>query len=289
MSIGLVLIVRDEADKIARTLERVKPVADHWTLVDTGSTDRTIEAARDAMDGVPGMVFEEPWQGFAKTRTLALGLARDTADYLLMLDADHTVHVEGAQPELTADSYMLRVRDSIEWRLPLLTRAAHPFEYRGAAHAYLHSDQATRTENLDWLWIDGGGGVTREKLERDRSALEAAYAEDPRDTRTVFYLAQTYKDLGLVDEAIRFYRLRVEMGGWAEEVYMARYELGCLLSTHVEFRQGAAELLRAWEDRPTRAEALRALATAAHAVADKTPQPDDVLFVQPHAYRKVAA
>jgi hypothetical protein len=31
-------------------------------------------------------------------------------------------------------------------------------------------------------------------------------------------------------------------------------------------------------------EALRALANAANSVAEKTPQPDDILFVQPAAY-----
>lgn len=289
VTVGLVMVARNEEPRIAATLERAKPLVSHWTLLDTGSTDRTVEAAREAMSGVPGNVFEELWQGFAHARTLALGLARGTADYLLMLDADHTLHVEGAQPELTADSYMLRVRGPLEWRLPLLTRSAHPFEYRGAAHAYLHSDAPTVTENLDWLSIDGGGGVTREKLERDRAALLEAHDEDPTDARSVFYLAQSCRDLGLVDEAVRYYRLRAGMNGFPEETYVARYELGCLLAEHVEFRQGARELLQAWEQRPARAEALRALANSANAVADKTPKPPDVLFVQPNAYRKEAA
>lgn len=289
MNLGLVMIVKDEADKIRDTLKRVKPIVSSYTILDTGSTDGTITAVRRAMKGVTGTVHRGSFHGFAATRTRALQLAQGTADYLLMLDADHTLHVEGEMPELTADSYLLRVRSGIEWRLPLLTRAAHPFEYRGAAHAYLASDMPHTEESLDWLWIEGGGGVTRDKLERDLEALTAEHARNPLDPRTTFYLAQTYKDLDRPHEAIHFYRLRASMNGFPEERYVARYELGSLLSEHVEFRQGAQELLAAWQERPSRVEALRALANAASSVADKAPLPEDVLFVQPSAYRKVAA
>lgn len=284
-TISLTALVKDEELSLPRMLASVLPHVDHALIVDTGSTDDTIAVARE--HGCH--VVERPWIDFARNRTELLALGQETGcDYLLMLDADHTLHAHGDRPALDADSYMLRVRGRLEWRLPLLTRAAHPFEYRGAAHAYLASDQPTRTEKLDWLSIDGGAGATPQKLERDRKLLEQAFAANPDNARTVFYLAQTYRDLDLVEHAIRFYRLRADMGGWPEEAYFARYQLGCLLSQHVAFAQGAGELLRAWMQRPTRAEALRALANAANAVADKLDQPDDVLFVTPAAYGKAA-
>lgn len=286
MTIGLCMIVRDAADTIEQTIASAVPVIDSWTIIDTGSTDDTPKRAQRALRGKPGRLLKRKWRNFAANRTELLREAAGSADYLLMLDADHTLHVDGDRPELTADSYLLRIRGASEWRLPLLTRAAHPFEYRGVAHSYLATDHLHTEAHLDWLSIDGGPGATIEKLRRDRKLLEQAFVDNPDDTRTVFYLAQTYRDLDMPLQAIQFYRLRADMGGFPEEVYWARYQLGVLLGEHVAFADGAPELLRAWRDRPQRIEALRALANLANSVADKAALPDDVLFVRPAAYKE---
>lgn len=289
-SVGLAMIVRDETDEINNALRRALPAVNHITLFDTGSVDDTLTAAEEALEGFPHAFFVGKWHGFAPARTELLERARPFSDYTLMLDADHVLHIDGERPELTADAYTLKVRGPIEWRLPLLTRADHPFEYRGAAHSYLHSDVPTRTENLDWLSIDGGPGATRDKLERDRGLLEQAFLDDPHDTRTVFYLAQTYRDLDEPELAIRFYLMRADMpDGYAEERYFARHQAGVLLGQHIGCFPAFDQLIAAFRERPTRAESLRALARLADAVADKLPIPDDRLFVTPSAYRQEAA
>ena len=279
-TIGVALLVRDEEDTIERAIAQCASIVDHVTVLDTGSTDGTQEIARD----LGADVHEREWDGFGPSRTALLELARRSGtDYTLMLDADHTLHIEGDRPDLEADEYMIRIRDD-GGRLPLLTRTDHPFRYEGVAHAYLVADAPPRIEHTDWLSIDGGPGASRDKLLNDLRLLQQAHEDDPTDRRTTFYLAQTYRDLDMVEPAIAMYRKRAQMGGWAEEVYWARYQAGCLLAEHVSFQQGAHHLLAAWESRPTRVEALRALANSANAVAAKTPLPDDVLFVRHAAY-----
>lgn len=280
MSIGLAILARNEHAHIERAITQCAAIVDHVTVLDTGSTDGTQEIARS----LGAEVHERAWDGFGPSRTALLELARYSGtDFTLMLDADHTLHVDGDRPDLDADEYMLRVRDD-GGRLPLLTRTQHPFRYEGVAHAYLCTDEPAKIAHTDWLSIDGGPGASRDKLLGDLKLLQQAHADDPTDRRTVFYLAQTYRDLDMVDAAIAMYRKRAQMGGWAEEVYWARYQAGCLLTEHVSFQQGAHHLLAAWESRPSRVEALRALANSANAVANKTPLPDDVLFVRHAAY-----
>lgn len=283
MTIGLAMLVRDEQENVRQAIEQTLPIVNHVTVVDTGSKDGTRQVVRDILKDVPGRLISRKWRGFGPNRTQLLELARGHSDYTLMLDADHTLHVEGERPDLDADEYMIRVRDD-GGRLPLLTRTDHPFRYEGVAHAYLVTDEPPRVEHTDWLSIDGGPGASRDKLLNDLRLLQQAHEDDPTDRRTVFYLAQTYRDLDMVEPAIRMYRKRAQMGGWAEEVYWARYQAGCLLAEHVSFQQGAHHLLAAWESRPCRTEALRALANSANAVANKTPVPDDVLFVRTAAY-----
>lgn len=65
-----------------------------------------------------------------------------------------------------------------------------------------------------------------QKNEWYRTLLEAEYERDPSNGRTVFYLANTYRDMGLVDEAIDKYEEKLSMSGqWVEEVVLSRYQL----------------------------------------------------------------
>ena len=52
--LGLVMIVKDEAQSINVTLASARPHIDYWTMVDTGSTDGTQAMVKEAMQGVPG-------------------------------------------------------------------------------------------------------------------------------------------------------------------------------------------------------------------------------------------
>ena len=63
------------------------------------------------------------------------------------------------------------------------------------------------------------------RWERDLGILLKAYAENPTEPRTVFYLAQTYSCLGDKENALRFYELRTQLPSWEEENYEAMYRL----------------------------------------------------------------
>lgn len=290
MTIALVSIVRDAEETIAEMIESARPLISRWVIVDTGSTDRTVKVARKALRGLKGELHERPWVGFGHNRTEALELARGSADYLLTLDADHRLHIDGDLPELTADEYLIRIRGNMEWRLPLLLKGDRFWRYEGVAHSYLVPDGPATEANLDCLSVDGGPGASPEKLQRDISLLAAEHGRNPLDARTVFYLARSFDDLDRHAEAIHFYRLRASMNGWAQERFYARFRLGILLCEHVSYWEGAQELLTAAQMLPERAaEPIRALANAGHAVADKVVAPADGLFVHRNMYREVAA
>lgn len=89
MTLSVVIITHNEEANISRTLESVKPlVADgkgEIIVVDSGSTDRTLEIARS----VGAKVFVEEWKGYAAQKNSAIDKAR--GDWILSLDADEEV------------------------------------------------------------------------------------------------------------------------------------------------------------------------------------------------------
>ncbi|MEU6879372.1 glycosyltransferase [Streptomyces sp. NPDC046712] len=298
-SICLCMIVKNEARVIERCLASVRDLVDTWVISDTGSTDGTQDLIRAALSGIPGELYEEPWTDFGHNRSLNIRHARGRADYLLLLDADHVVRRDGPLPPLTADAYLLRHGGALEYRIKRLVRGGLPWRYEGVTHEYLTADQDHVEENLDALVVEdhADGGSRHDKFERDARLLSAELERDPANTRTVFYLAQTMRDMGRTGEAIDLYERRARMGGWAEEVYCALLQSGVLRAEAGDWPSAADTLSRAWESRPERLEACYELAArlrrmnrhhSAHAIVSATVDrepPDDILFTQPWVYR----
>jgi glycosyltransferase involved in cell wall biosynthesis len=84
------MIAMNEEENLPRTLESVR-WADEIVVVDSGSTDASMEIARK----FGARVFEEPWKGFAAQKNSAI--AHATGEWVLSLDADEEVGPELAQ------------------------------------------------------------------------------------------------------------------------------------------------------------------------------------------------
>ncbi len=91
-TLSLVMIVRNEAERLPDCLASVQEIADEIIIGDTGSTDATVEVARR----YGAQVFPVPWEDdFAKARNRVL--AEAGGDWLLHLDADEVVDTVSAQ------------------------------------------------------------------------------------------------------------------------------------------------------------------------------------------------
>ncbi len=87
-TLSVIVITRDEADRIARCLSSVAGWADEIIVLDCGSTDDTVEIARQFTHRVE----VTDWPGFGKQKQRALD--RATCDWVLSLDADEVVSEE---------------------------------------------------------------------------------------------------------------------------------------------------------------------------------------------------
>ncbi len=102
-TISLCMICRNEEHTLFRCLHHVADFVDEIVVVDTGSTDRTLERARRFTD----RIFEIPWvDDFSAARNFSLAQAR--GEWILLLDADEVIYA----PELAALRALLRDRAS---------------------------------------------------------------------------------------------------------------------------------------------------------------------------------
>jgi len=87
MSIEVLIITKDEEANLPHTLASLQGWTQRIWVVDSGSSDRTVEIARAA--GCEVRVQE--WQGYAKQKNWALDTLPLTADWVLIVDADEAV------------------------------------------------------------------------------------------------------------------------------------------------------------------------------------------------------
>jgi glycosyltransferase involved in cell wall biosynthesis len=107
--LSVIVIAKNEEDNLGRCLESVK-WADEIIVLDSGSTDRTVEIAKEHTEHV----HLTDWQGYGVQKQRALSHA--TGDWVLNLDADETVN-ETLKEEILrvmkaeqADAYRIPIR-----------------------------------------------------------------------------------------------------------------------------------------------------------------------------------
>lgn len=305
------MIVKNEAHVIERCLSSLLPLIDSWCIVDTGSTDGTQEVVRRFLIDVPGELVEEPWSGFAGSRSFALDRARPWGDFALTIDADVRLVIEPGfdkkafTASLDADYYRVMLRDAVHYQRPLLTSTKLPFSYRGALHEFLEVPEGAVDGGIIKGFHyrsshDGARSQNPTKSVDDAVTLVEALAdgsETDLESRYVFYLANTLFDAGDLEMAEHTYRSRLTMGGWVEELYICWMRIariqsmrGCSADVVVD------SFLRAYDVLPTRAEALCWAANTARGVdrlptayvfaraALSIPRPDDSLFLEHDVY-----
>jgi len=84
LPLSVAIITKNEENRLPDCLASVS-FADEVVVVDSGSTDRTVEIARR----FGARVHDEPWQGFGRQKQMAIDRCRH--DWVLVLDADERV------------------------------------------------------------------------------------------------------------------------------------------------------------------------------------------------------
>jgi len=317
MKLVLVMIVRNEARGIERTLQSVRDHIDGWLILDTGSTDGTQTLARKSLAGIEGRLVEEPFVDFSTTRNRALDLAEEmfgAGTWCLMMSGDQVVeHADSIQwvaKRADADGYQavsLDIRSGgLDYVQTVLTKAGTGCAYTGVTHEVLIAPRTALARDLQ----TNAPRIVNTAPVEDKTArwkldvalLEADRAKNP-DPRTTFYLAQSYECLGDYERAAQLYTERADdEGGYWEERFIAMLRTA---RCYWRLKRPASQVIRAYEFAhafcPERAEPLNDLAKylwelgapiVAHGVAKKAaalPWPkNSTLFIERPVYEHEA-
>lgn len=270
MSLCLNMIVKNESKVILRILNSVVNIIDTFCICDTGSTDKTVAMIENFFreKNIPGKVITEPFRDFGYNRSFALKACEEIdAEYILLLDADMIfwknpeISAEDFKKSLTYDSYhMYQGSNTYYYKNTRIVRNRMGFSYWGVTHEYVNAPKNATQSKLerDVVFIKdiGDGGSKQDKFLRDIRLLLKGLEEIPNNDRYTFYLANTYKDAGQYESAIEYYRKRIALGGWIEEVWYSHYNIGKCWKELKQMEKAVCAWMDAYQAWPNRIENL---------------------------------
>jgi len=243
VKIGLCMIVKNESHIIHESLGCTLPLIDTYCIVDTGSTDNTIEVIKNfyTEKGIEGEVHERPWKDFGHNRSQALALCDGKMDYILVIDADdlmtfpkngrellHQI-LEKEQPNgATIEIH----QGKLNYDRGQIFKANDGWMYKGVLHEYPTNNKSDckMIKLPPEFWMEsrrlGARNKTGDKLKKDIDAFIQGLKDEPDNERYMFYLAQTYFESGDFENSKKWYKKRFEVGKWHEEAWFAAYRVG---------------------------------------------------------------
>tara|TARA_B100000424_G_C22939820_1_gene500119 strand:+ start:686 stop:2788 length:2103 start_codon:yes stop_codon:yes gene_type:complete len=269
--ICLNMIIKNESKIITRLLDSVLPFIDHYVLCDTGSTDNTIEVLQEYFKtkNIEGKIVEKPFEDFGKTRSYALKQCENepNSDYILLLDADMKLEFSPNfdaiqfKRDLTKDVYfILQGTDNFQWNNARIVKNNMGFFYSCPTHEYidLHKDYSSGNIGKEDIFIRdiGDGGCKDDKFERDIRLLKNGLEKDPENCRYLFYIANSYKDIGDNENAIYYYKKRINSGGWYQEIAMSYYYIGLCYKNLNKMGDAISTWLEGFDFLPKRIEGI---------------------------------
>jgi tetratricopeptide (TPR) repeat protein len=203
--ISVSMILKNEEKFLPGCLESIKGLADEIIVVDTGSTDRTMEIARD----YGAKIYEHPWQNdFSFHRNQSIEYA--TGDWILILDADEELDpkeheiIRSAIKRKDIDSISFVVYNKIQsGRIGFLNshrllRNHKGFKYSGIVHNQLEVTGKTLMSHL--RVIHHGYGLPDEQMKKKAQRTEALLLQQLQESPDAifphFNLSQIYRGMG---------------------------------------------------------------------------------------------
>ena len=223
------MIVKNEEEVLHQCLDSVKDICDEIIIVDTGSTDKTKEIAKEFTE----KIIDFKWiDDFAAARNFAFSHA--TMDFILWLDADDILLEEDQRKFKELKKDLNKTIDAVS----MIYNIAFD-EYGNPTFSYRRNRLVKKENNFKWIgpvheYLEVGGNIIStdiaithrksDKTEPVENARNLKIYENrlhngeifaPRD---LYYYANELKDHSKFQKAIMYYHeFLATKKGWVED------------------------------------------------------------------------
>ncbi len=260
-TISLCMIVKNEEHNLQRCLDSIVDVVDEIIIVDTGSTDKTVEIAMNYSTNV----YNHPWEGsFSKARNYSLKYA--TSDWILILDADEELNKEDVSRlkktvksnDCQVVSFIIKnkYKNSTQEGNVQMVRLFKNFSgihYNGIVHNAIHYSGKCLYSSI--TIIHHGYNLSEDKMEekflRTSTLLKKQIETDPHNPTPYMYLGVAYMDRRMYEDAIINSKMALclaEENGFDKKDFLVSYYIvSAAYSEMKEFRESEFYALKAVE------------------------------------------
>jgi hypothetical protein len=220
--INLLIMVKDAGSGFRDMLIQNLPFIDRWTVLDTGSTDGTLETITEILGNIPGNLYQKPFTNFMDSRNELLELAGTSCFFNIMLDDTYILNgdvrkfLDMARSDDVADSYSIFIVDEeCTYLSNRISKSDRGIRYVGKVHEILKVNMNLFIP-LDMCYIRDIPSVymknrTNNRKISDLKTLKKMHAEDKSCSRTYYYIADSYLCLQKWGKALDWFKKRADM------------------------------------------------------------------------------
>jgi tetratricopeptide (TPR) repeat protein len=235
MGISTFIILKNEAETILSTLQCASLFSEEIIIgIDDATSDRSIDVIGGWLPSFGGEVeiFEFRWNDdFSEARNRAI--SKCTQDWIFQLDAHEHLRpgdeeklvklCEKLPPEIWLASFEMwdEWTDGVpnsRFYQDHLWRAGMGIEYSGAMHNFISREKCPAEHRVRVPGIviyhkrtdENDASRKVQRLEMAKKVLLPQAERDPEDLRSVFYLAQSFLNSEILDEAEKYYLMYME-------------------------------------------------------------------------------
>ena len=218
----LLMIVKNSGDILKECLLHNKQFIDHWTILDTGSSDNTKDIIREVLSDIPGTLYEDDaFVDFKHARNRCLSLASRACKYLIILDDSYMLYGGDKLRNLLQQSkqpcFSIFIGNYINNYLQnnyvsnRILKSSSEYEYKYRVHEYLNvpsKEIGVIDESLAFIsdvetTVHKNRSVSRYK--RDIEMLLLDLKDDNTSKHVLYYLAKTYYNIEDYTNALKYF------------------------------------------------------------------------------------
>lgn len=269
----LTMIIKNGGDSLADVLRENMKFFDEYTILDTGSTDNTVQVIKDVLKNKKGRVFEEPFINFRDSRNRCLDLAGDSCKFTIMLDDTYIIKenlrgfLQTVRGDQFSDSFSLYIKsDDVEYGSNRIIKSDTHLRYIYKIHEVIspfNNNNVIVPMSHGYIFDFRSDYMEERTMTRKYYDLKILYEmidDDPNDSRAFYYLGQTYNLIKEHQKAYENFLKRVDHPhvGFIQEKIDACFEAARLSNFYLNkpWSESEALYIKAYEMDKSRPDSL---------------------------------